>query len=179
MVDYSMDDEKWNEKKNEIAAWFDANTEHESRRVIVDGLFSIGDNQADLRKRHWSSIAGVFADLSNSPIGTGRKSLMTVAQKSDFEKYLTTYESNLADVVYPLVSATAKTHGKSGGLLYRLMDDGGASEFASDGTKKERLFLNGCFNAHATENEDKRYFWDGSYDDGYPAITDTEGVYED
>ena len=55
MVDYSMEDSVWNNKKEHVNEWFDANPEHEGRRVIVDGLFAIGDAQPDLRKRHWSS----------------------------------------------------------------------------------------------------------------------------
>jgi len=179
MVDYSMEDSVWSNKKEHIAEWFTANPEHEGRRVIVDGLFAIGDSQPDLRKRHWSSISGVFADLDNSPIGGGRKSLMTTAVKSDFDKYLGTFRENMATVVYPLVSGTAKTHGKSGGILYVTMDDG-ASEYADDMTKKERLFLNAAFNAYTTNNTEKRYFWDGSYnEDGYPVITDNGGQEEE
>jgi hypothetical protein len=175
MVDYSMEDGIWSNKKEHIAEWFNANPEHEGRRVIVDGLFAIGDNQPDLRKRHWSSISGVFADLDNSPIGGGRRSLMTTGVKSDFDKYLATYTDNMATVIYPLVSGTAKTHGKSGGVFYRDMDDG-ASEYASDMTKKERLFLSGAYNAHTTNNAEKRYLWDGSYTNGYPNVTDNGDI---
>ena len=173
MADYSMDDDKWDEKKNDIAEWFDANPEHENRRVIVDGLFAIGDMQSDLRKRHWSSIAGVFADLANTPIGQGRKSLMDTATKSDFEKYLDSQATAYAEDVYPVVSSTARTHGKSGGILYSDMEGDSAALYADDCVKKERLFLNAAFNAHAQGSEDKRYFWDGSYDDGYPVVVDT------
>lgn len=177
MVDYSMEDTVWNNKKEHVNEWFGANPEHEGLRVIVDGLFAIGDAQPDLRKRHWSSISVVFAHLDNSPIGGGRKSLMTTAVKSDFDKYLATYRDNMATVVYPLVSGTAKTHGKSGGILYATMDDG-ASAYADDMSKKERLFLNAAFNAF-TNSTDKRYYWDGSYtDDGYPVITDNGGSEE-
>ena len=145
----------------------------------MDGLFAIGDMQSDLRKRHWSSIAGVFADLSNSPIGQGRKSLMDTATKSDFDKYLDGQHTAYAEAVYPVVSATAKTHGKSGGILYADMDGDSAILYADDCVKKERLFLNAAYNAHAQGNEEKRYFWDGSYDDGSPVINDTAPPAED
>ena len=175
MVDYSMEDSVWSNKKEHIAEWFAANPEHEGRRGIVDGLFAIGDSQPDLRKRHWSSISGVFADLDNSPIGGGRKSLMTTAVKSDFDKDLGQFSDNMETVVYPLVSGTARTHGKSGGILYSDMDNG-AEAYAEDMTKKERLFLNAAFNAYTTNNAEKRYFWDGSYnEDGYPEIVDNGG----
>jgi hypothetical protein len=178
MVDYSMEDNIWSNKKAHIAEWFSANPEHEGRRVIVDGLFAIGDNQPDLRKRHWSSISGVFADLDNSPIGGGRRSLMTVEIKSDFDKYLASFEANMSSTVYPLVCGTAKTHGKSGGVLYCTMEDG-AGEYGGDMAKKERLFLSGAYNAYTTNNSDKRYFWDGSYTDGIPNVVDNGGQEEE
>ena len=180
MADYSMDDDKWEDKKNEIGEWFDANPEHENRRVIVDGLFAIGDMQPDLRKRHWSSIAGVFADLANTPIGQGRKSLMDTATKSDFEKYLDGKHTEYAETVYPVVRATARTHGKSGGDLYENMEGDSPSIYADDCVKKDRLFLNAAFNANAQGSEDKRFHWDGSYNDmGEPNIVDTTPPQED
>ena len=175
MVDYSMDDNTWNTKKMVIDEWFDANPDMVGRKVITDGLFAIGDGQPDLRKKHWSSISGVFADLANSPIGGGRKSLMTTAIKSGFDMYKDSYYNFMYDVVYDTVQGTAKTHGKSGGVLYRNMENGRAA-FASEETKKEALSLSSWYNNFAQEN-DKRYRWDGTFtEEGYPAVYDTQYI---
>jgi hypothetical protein len=68
MFDYTFDDEKWNEKKEEVGAWFDANPDYESKRQLVDMLFSVGDVEIGMRPRHWGSITSVFATVPNSPI---------------------------------------------------------------------------------------------------------------
>ena len=179
MVDYSMEDNTWNAKKELIAEWFDANPQHEGRRVIADGLFAIGDMQSDLRKKHWSSISGIFADLSNSPIGGGRRSLMTTAIKSDFDTYKADYWQYQYDVAYNQERGFAKTHGKSGGVLYRDMEDGRTS-YANNQTKVMSLFLSQCYNAYAKNDVSKRYFWDGTFTmEGYPNVVDNGGQEEE
>ena len=179
MVDYSMEDNTWNDKRQLIAEWFDANPQHEGRRVIADGLFAIGDGQSDLRKKHWSSISGIFADLSNSPIGGGRRSLMTTAIKSDFDTHKAAYQEYQYTTGYDNEMGTAKTHGKSGGVLYRDMDDG-RTTFAADKTKVYGLFLSGCYNAFASNNASKRYHWDGTFaEEGYPNVIDNGGQEEE
>lgn len=179
MVDYSMEDNTWNAKKELIAEWFDANPQHEGRRVIADGLFAIGDIQSDLRKKHWSSISGIFADLSNSPIGGGRRSLMTTAIKSDFDTYKAAYRDYQYTISYDMECGFAKTHGKSGGVLYRDMEDGRAA-YADNQTKVMSLFLSQCYNAYAKNDASKRYFWDGTFtEEGYPNVTDNGGQEEE
>jgi len=176
MADYSMEDDAWNAKKADIDEWFEANPEHSSRKAITDGLFSIGDAQVEYRKRHWSAIAGVFSDLSNSPIGRGRQSLMDVGEKSNLDKYLGEYYESMLEV-YELVNLTARTHGKSGGILYANMENG-ADEYATDQTKKERQFLNAAFNAAKSQNAEKRY-WMTFDESGHPVVSDTGGFEEE
>lgn len=171
-----MEDDAWNAKKADIDEWFEANPNHSERKAITDGLFSIGDIQVEYRKRHWSAIAGVFSDLPNSPIGRGRQSLMDVTEKSHLDTYLGTYFDNMLQV-YELVSLTARTHGKSGGILYATMDNG-AEQYATDMTKKERLFLNSAFNAGKSQNADKRY-WMTFDETGYPVVVDNGGFEEE
>ena len=173
MVDYSLDDNTWNAKKTLIDGWFEANQELVGLKVISDGLFTIGDIQSDLRKKHWTSISGIFAHLPNSPIGGGRKSLMPVGVKSDFDTYKDTYYNKMLGV-YDVVQGTARTHGKSGGVLYRDMDDG-RTEYAKEMTKSESLRLSSAYNAFAANNMNKRYHWDGSFsNEGYPNMVDTQ-----
>ena len=70
MADYSMTDEKWNNKKEIIGVWFEANpdlAQEENREALANGFFGIGDIQPDRRKQYWTSIARLFAGLSNIP----------------------------------------------------------------------------------------------------------------
>lgn len=60
-------DDSWNALKEDIDEWFEINPEYLDRKVITDGLFSIGDTQTEYRKMHWATIVGVFSDLSNKP----------------------------------------------------------------------------------------------------------------
>ena len=50
MADYSIDDDKWNDKKDRLYEWFDANPEHSDLRDIVEALLGIGDKQPMYRK---------------------------------------------------------------------------------------------------------------------------------
>lgn len=170
MVDYFMDDDTWAGKKTLLNEWYAANPDYEDRKVISDGLFAIGDSQPDLRKRHWSSIGVLFADLPNSPMGGGRKSLMPTGVKSDFDRYLAGLHDFFRDTVYPQVSGYARQHGKSGGNLY----SGDADAFATDEVKGVRLFLSGAYSAFAKSDDEKRYHWDGTYNEmGQPNVVDT------
>ena len=180
MVDYTIDEEKWTTKKDEVSAWFDANPDYASKRQLVEMLFTVGDEEPDMRKRHWASIASVFATVPNSPISKGRRSLMDGTVLAEFKAYLNTvnaeaqamFESN------PCLAATARTHGKSGGLLYCDMDDP-AESYAEDREKKERLFLNAAYNAFRAGDYDKAYHWDGTYSDGCPVIIHNGGSEEE
>tara|TARA_R100000152_G_C6724849_1_gene150261 strand:+ start:413 stop:961 length:549 start_codon:yes stop_codon:yes gene_type:complete len=167
-----IDDSKWETKKSDLEEWFAVNPDQSDLAMIVRSMFALGDANPSTRKRYWNSIVGVFTDVANSPIGQGRKSLMDTATKSSFDLYLNeTLFTALRDTVYPCVYATARTHGKSGGVLYNTLDDD-ATVFATDGVKKERLFLNSAYNAHANGDMTKKYHWDGSYDEnGYPVVS--------
>ena len=63
MVDYSMEDEKWNTRKGEIDEWYEANPDHIGIKVTTDGIFAIGEGQPQLRKKHWAAIGSMFAHL--------------------------------------------------------------------------------------------------------------------
>lgn len=169
MADYSMEDSAWNAKKADIDEWFAANPDYSDRKVITDGLFSIGDIQTEYRKRHWASIAGVFSGLPNSPIGNGRKSSMDVTDKSHCDKYLAVL-SDAYGVLYDTVPELLRTHGKSGGVLYSSMDDGRAA-FQREMVKKAKMFINGAYNAAKSQNNDKRY-WVSFNTDGVINVED-------
>jgi|TARA_R110001592_G_scaffold40119_13_gene131974 hypothetical protein len=169
MADYSMEDSNWNAKKADIDEWFEANPDHSSRKAITDGLFAIGDIQTDFRKRHWSAIAGVFSDLPNSPIGRGRQSLMDVTDKSHLDTHLVNvYDAYCA--FYRVASTTLKTHGKSGGILYETMENG-EDAYATEMTKKDRLFIMSAYNACKSNDSDKRY-WASFDEEGALSIVD-------
>ena len=179
MSDTSIDDNKWESKKADLEEWFSVNPDQSDLAVMVRSMFGLGDANPKTRQRYWNSIVGVFTDVDNSPIGQGRKSLMDIATKSDFDRYLTDIFYENALLVYPLIRATVRTHGKSGGVFYYEMDDS-AVAYATDATAKERLFLNSACNASAKGDVSKKYHWDGSYDDeGYPVVSRIDGGSED
>ena len=169
MADYSMDDEAWNAKKADIDEWFEANPDYSDRQQITNGLFAIGDIQTDFRKRHWSSIAGVFSELSNSPIGRGRAYLMDVTDRSNLDNYCHTLGISAGDF-YDVAHATLKTHGKSGGLMYNTMEDG-RSAYVDETVSKARTWLSKGINAQKANNADVRY-WVSFDSDGSPVVTD-------
>ena len=178
MVDYSMDDDKWNGRKADIDEWYEANPDHIGIKVTTDGIFSIGDGQPQLRKKHWAAIGSMFAHLGKlSPVGSGRRSLMDSETKSRFEEYLLAYEADALAIFEGsgYVRTSARLHGMSGGAFYRNMEDG-ADEYAAAAVGKESLFLNAAYNAHS-KNKDKQYTWDGTYtDDGFPNVLDNGPV---
>ena len=173
MVDYSMEDNKWNSRKTEIDEWYEANPDHIGIKVTTDGIFTIGDGQPQLRKKHWAAVGSMFAHLGKlSPVGSGRRSLMDSETKSRFEEYLLAYETDAQSIfdASGYVRTSSRLHGKSGGAFYRSMENGGG-EYAAVMVGKERLFLNAAFNAH-TNNKDKQYTWNGTYEDGFPNVLD-------
>ena len=158
-----MTDEKWNEKKEVIGAWFNANPEmakEHSRQSLSDGFFGIGDLQPDRRKQYWTSISSLFAGLSNSPLGPGRASNFSVGQKSQLDLHIEAFKAfRMAQYDNDKYSqATSKAHGKSGGQLYRLMDDSAAATAQAD-AKAERSLLTKAFNASHAGDTDARYLW--------------------
>ena len=104
---------------------------------------------------------------------------MTTAIKSDFDTYKADYWQYQYDVAYNQERGFAKTHGKSGGVLYRDMEDGRTS-YADNQTKVMSLFLSQCYNAYAKNDVSKRYFWDGTFTmEGYPNVVDNGGQEEE
>ena len=168
MVDYTIDDDRWNEKKEEIGAWFDANPDYESKRQLVEMLFSLGDVEIGMRKRHWGSITSVFATVPNSPIQKGRKSIMEGKVLATFKGYLNSFYAELVEIYEgsAYLQATERMHGKSGGHLYSTQEDPSAA-YAEDGTKKVRTRLNAAYNAFRA-NDGTKEQWNGELVDGQP-----------
>lgn len=159
-----IDDTKWNERKARIAEWFNVNPQYvEERESIAVGLFKIGETQPEEREKYWAGIRSLFAGLPNPPIGPGRQALLSVAQKSAFDLYLDTYyESKVEDYETNVhTQATARQHGKSGGMFYHLM--GTLSEqsaaYATDAKKKMRHFLLNGFNANQKMDLEAQHYW--------------------
>ncbi len=173
MADYSMEDDKWNSRKTTCVAWFGANPDlalEEDREVLAMGFFRVGDNpkNAHNRVKYWSAISSLFAGLTNSPVGPGRSSNMSVGQKSGLDLYIGEYVANEqarfnAD---SHLKATAREHGKSGGEFYRLMVDGDEIYATAEG-KKVRSLLVKAFNASFKGDMEATYYW--------PTILDVDG----
>ena len=159
-----IDDTKWNERKARISEWFSVNPEYvEERESIAVGLFKIGDVQPEEREKYWAGIRSLFAGLPNPPIGPGRQALLSVAQKSAFDKCLDTYKELEVEAykIDDYLQATARQHGKSGGMFYHLMGtlEEQAIAYATDMTKKMRNFLLSAFNAAQKDDVEAQHYW--------------------
>lgn len=159
-----IDDTKWNERRDRISEWFGVNPQYvEERESIAVGLFKIGDIQPEEREKYWAGIRSLFAGLPNPPIGPGRQALLSVAQKSAFDLCLDTYKQ-LEIAAYKIdefLQATARQHGKSGGMFYHLMGtlEEQAEAYATDATKKMRNFLLSAFNAAQKDDMEAHHYW--------------------
>tara|TARA_Y100001951_G_C11233053_1_gene235797 strand:+ start:95 stop:790 length:696 start_codon:yes stop_codon:yes gene_type:complete len=195
MADYSMEDEKWQSRQETCIAWFEANPKQaieDDREMLAKGFFRVGDNHPENRVKYWTAISSLFAGLSNSPLGPGRSSNMSVGQKSQLDLYIEAYEGNRVDAFNTdkHLNATAREHGKSGGEFYRLMteqqeqvdEDGitviktvlvGDTIYATAAGKKERSLLVKSFNAAFKGDDEATYYWPTIlHEDGETQILD-------
>ena len=160
-MDYSIDDDKWNEMKENIADWFKANPEYDDRRKVVDALVSIGDVDPENRKRHRQAIASMFYDISNAPWPRRPPVWGYVVDREVNDllaelrvAYMRLWEDNRA------VRACIQPHSKSGSFF----ED--SKHFTDMIVAKARRTL-----LRAYKQRDG-YSWDGSFDDdGMPIIT--------
>jgi len=154
MVTKIIDEAKWTEREQNITAWCTANPElakEENREVAIKTFFSLGKNQPEMRGIYWTSIASLFKGLTNSPIGGGRSSRMSIGQKSQMDLFHAELKDGLKEVFLDnaYLQATERTHGKSGGIFYALMDDDlevGATAWANDKSRKFRVMIGKAYN---------------------------------
>ena len=163
MADYSMEDEKWQSRQETCIAWFEANPKQaieDDREMLAKGFFRVGNNHPENRVKYWTAISSLFAGLSNSPLGPGRSSNMTVGQKSQLDLFIEAYETSRVEAFNSdkHLNATAREHGKSGGEFYRLMVDGDTI-YATAAGKKVRSLLVKSFNASFKEDYEATYYW--------------------
>jgi hypothetical protein len=64
---YSMDDASWEKRKAKVSTFLASNDIGEMEQVIIWNMTS-GDNDADNRRRYWTSITTLFGMLPNSPL---------------------------------------------------------------------------------------------------------------
>ena len=176
MADYSIDDDKWNDKKDRLYEWFDANPEHSDLRDIVEALLGIGDKQPMYRKKHWASVCSIFAHLEkNRPFSSRR--IMPLEVEKALNGYLSTLEAAYASFYEEygwMLGMTLRPHGKTGRTHYESGD-----EYAHDQMVKARHFLRNAYVAHV-KGDETTYRWDGSFEEDSPDVTtasdDSEGV---
>ena len=161
MVDNSMENETWNEKKILIEGWFDSHPDWDEEHVAllaVPQLVAAGDAKPDMRKSLYAAIRTCFGDIDDKPFRAGRGSSMPASVQTVRDGILTAY-SNAMVVLFnesEAVQTLENRHGKSGGGNYESAED-----FAEDATKSRRLMLNAAYKAHTDGNDDAPYTWDG------------------
>ena len=122
-MDYSIDDDKWNEMKENITDWFIANPEYADRLEVVKALLNIGDDDPEHRKKHKQAIASMFYDISNAPYPRRPPVWGYVVDRKVDELlaelrvvYMRLWEDNRA------VRACIQPHSKSGGFFENAED---------------------------------------------------------
>ena len=164
MVDYSIDDDKWNDKKKRVIDWFNDYPEHDNLLPIVEGLFSIGDGQPQLRKKHWAGVCSCFIHLPGvSPISS-RQSLPLDIEKA-MNAYISGLEHDYADFYDSVpLGLTVRPHGKTGNTHYE-----NAEDYAYTMARSARVFLMKAYRER--ESDTATYRWDGSFKNDTPEVT--------
>jgi hypothetical protein len=177
MADYSMENEKWNGRKDTCIAWFEANPDlaiEEDREMLAMGFFRVGDNRPENRVKYWTAICSLFAGLPNSPVGPGRSSNMTIGQKSQLDLWIAGYEVSRTEAFNEdeYLQTLSNQHGKSGGKPYRLLVDGDEI-YAKYEAKKARSYLVRAFNAAFKGDDEATHYWPTMlHEDGETQILD-------
>ena len=161
MIDNSMDNETWNDKKTLIEGWFESHPgwEENVSLIAVPQLVAAGDAKPDTRKALYAAIRTCFADIADKPFRAGRGSSMPSDVIVARDGILAEYHASMVELFdsSDAVQVLENRHGKSGGGNYD-----SATEFADDATKSRRLMLNAAYKAHTDGNDDAPYSWDGS-----------------
>lgn len=167
MADYSIDDDKWNERKDMLREWHDANPDHQNLLDIANAIFGIGDAQPEYRKKHWASVRSLYVHLQYAPVSSRRT--MPADVYRDMNAYLTTVEDAYTAFYEEygwMLGMTLRPHGKTGRTHYE-----DAGEYASDQTSKARHFLTRAYTAHVA-GDATSYRWDGTFaEDGVVDVT--------
>ncbi len=162
---YSMDDAAWNKRKSKVMTFLDSNDIGEMRQVIEWNI-TTGDNDADNRKRYWTSITTLFGMLPNSPITRGRESTLPDEIAQTVLNICATVSAEASNYHSSGIMATVlEKHGKSGGGLYE------TDEYASSVEKTVKGRLTRYYRNHEKGLEGQEHTWDGSIDDnGAPLV---------
>lgn len=161
---YSMDDESWNKRKAKVETFLASNDIGEMKQVI-DWNITTGDNDADNRKRYWTSITTLFGMLPNSPLGRGRESDLPNELQQTILDICATAQPKIASHFDDGMSGLYERHGKSGGGLY---DD--SEEYADLVCKGIKTRLTKYARNHI-KNVENVHTWDGSTDEnGMPNV---------
>tara|TARA_R110002051_G_scaffold260800_4_gene320631 strand:+ start:1429 stop:1962 length:534 start_codon:yes stop_codon:yes gene_type:complete len=161
MVDNSMEDETWNDKKTLIEGWMDSHPDWADEHIAllaVPQLIAAGDAKPDSRKSLYAAIRTCFGDISDKPFRAGRGSTMPASVTNARNGILTAYHADMVTLFEEseAVQTLENRHGKSGGGNYD-----SAEEFADDATKSRRLTLNAAYKAFTDKNDEASYSWDG------------------
>ena len=169
-MDYSMPDDKWNDKKERVFAWFDANPgELKEIEEVVRLLFQLGDKEPTFRKRHWQSICACFRGCKNAPIG-GRPPIWGEKNDAIINNLLEGLHDSLVEVFdnTPAMRVLVLPHSKSHGPLFN------AETYARSVCRRSRMNLLKAYRNHKNGSEGEKYYWDGSFKKGLPTVIANE-----
>lgn len=166
MADYSMDDEGWEKRKIKVNTYLDGHPDLGEMATVIQWNLNSGDEQPENRKRFWTNITTLFGMLPDSPISRGRESDLPEEIQQSILNYSVTYADCFAAAYAtdPLFGEIVRKHGKSGGGTYD-------SESDYHGFLKTQMKgrLTGYYRNHLKGVTDAPT-WDGSENDGIPAI---------
>jgi len=167
MADYSMEDEKWNKNKAKVELYLSTHDLGDMEQVIRWNL-NQGDADSVNRKRFWTSITTLFGMLPDSPISRGRESDLPEEVQQAIATICATYAEafTAAFASHPLFGEIVRKHGKSGGGQYADNDE------YNEALQKQMKGRLTTYYRNSLKNITDQPNWDGSVNDGIPAIVD-------
>lgn len=121
-----MDDKNWNERK-EIVSTFLASNDIGEMKQVIEWNIATGDNDADNRKRYWTSICTLFGYLPNSP---------TLPPETDAERFSRLQEEEEDNSLMSSISCTkgkCKNDFHTHSMYEKIDDEYGLIEEVYDG----------------------------------------------
>ena len=173
MADYTMDDEKWNNRVSMIESHMASHDMGDMAPVIEYNL-SKGTTDVANRKRYWANLTNLFATVDNSPIRIGKQSSLPQAVQDSLEQICVEYAAGHSALfaTHPLFGEVLRARGKAG---YTPYTDG--ESYGKAVAKNLKSTLTTQYNNYVKGNEDE-VRWDGTVDKNgvpnreYPLLED-------
>ena len=157
MADYTMEDEKWDNRVALIESHM-AHNDVGDMQPVLEWNLTKGQEDKENRKRYWSNITNLFATVENSPIQIGKRSSLPQSVQDSLNMICATYADGHAALFasHPLYGETLRARGKAGYTAYESGESYGRAV-----AKNLRSRLTTYYNNYMSKAEGE-ILWDGS-----------------